>query len=168
VTRRPNTSWAAALAAGLLLTLAGCGGSGSAAATKTQDVEHLGETLQTLVGQVHDMGIVEWRGQLLTKNPDKNGKLLLDLNGRFSPSTGYTEVSMNSTIDGTAQQVDYLVVNDRTYFNSEAWGPRPDLAAHARSRAEARGRRRRRGSRLEARARGSPTRPLPQPPLGVL
>lgn len=125
VTRRPNASWAAALAAGLLLTLTGCGGSGSAA-TKTEDVEHLGEKLGELVAQVHEMGIVEWRGQLLTKNPDKNGKLLLDLNGRFSPSTGYSEISMNSTIDGTAQQVDYLVVNDRTYFNSEVWGPGSD------------------------------------------
>ena len=126
MTRRPNASWAAALAAGLLLTLTGCGGSGSAAATKTQGVEHLGEQLQTLVGQVHDMGIVEWRGQLLTKNPDKNGKLLVDLTGRFSPSTGYSEISMNSTMDGTSQQVDYLVVNDRAYFNSEVWGPGSD------------------------------------------
>jgi hypothetical protein len=126
VTRRLNASWAAALAVGLLLALTGCGGSGSAAATKTQGVEHLGEQIQTLVGQVHDMGIVEWRGQLLTKNPDKNGKLLLDLEGRFSPSTGYSEISMNSTIDGTAQQIDYLVVNERTYFNSEDWGPGSD------------------------------------------
>ena len=30
---------------------------------------------------------------------------------------------MDTTLDGNAQQIDYLVVNDRTYFNSEAWGP---------------------------------------------
>lgn len=126
VTRRLNASWTAALAAGLLLALSGCGGTGSAAASKTEDAQHLGEKLGALVDQVHKMGIVEWRGQLLTKTPDKNGKLLLDLAGRYSPSTGYSEISMDSTIDGTAQQIDYLVVNDRTYFNSEDWGPGSD------------------------------------------
>ena len=30
---------------------------------------------------------------------------------------------MDSAIDGKNQQVDYLVVGDRTYFNSEHWGP---------------------------------------------
>jgi hypothetical protein len=30
---------------------------------------------------------------------------------------------MDSAIGGNLQQVDYLVVNHRTYFNSEAWGP---------------------------------------------
>ena len=30
---------------------------------------------------------------------------------------------MDTVLDGNAQQVDYLVVNDRTYFNSEEWGP---------------------------------------------
>jgi len=69
------------------------------------------------------MGIVEWHGQLLTKNPEKGGKRLLDLDGRFSPSTGYSEIAMSSTLDGTTQQVDYLVVNARVYFNSETWGP---------------------------------------------
>ena len=126
MTRRLNASWAAALAAGLLLTLSGCGGSGSAAATQTQDAELLGEKVSELVAQVGQMGIVEWHGQLLTKNPDKGGKRLLDLDGRFSPSTGYTELSMDSTLDGTAQQIDYLVVNGRTYFNSETWGPGAD------------------------------------------
>ena len=123
MTRRLNAPWAAALAAGLLLTLAGCGGSGSAVAAKTQDAELLGEKVSELVAQVDEMGIVEWHGQLLTKNPDKGGKRLLDLDARFSPSTGYSEIAMESTLDGTAQQIDYLVVNDRTYFNSESWGP---------------------------------------------
>ena len=76
-----------------------------------------------MVGQVDKMGIVEWHGQLLTKNPDNGGKRIFDLDGRFSPSTGYSELSMDSTIDGNVQQVDYLVVADRTYFNSEVWGP---------------------------------------------
>jgi hypothetical protein len=30
---------------------------------------------------------------------------------------------MDSAIDGNKQQVDYLVVAGRTYFNSEVWGP---------------------------------------------
>ena len=123
MTRRLNASWATALAAGLLLTLSGCGGSGSAAATKTEEAELLGEKVSELVNQVEKMGIVEWHGQLLTKNPDKGGRRLLDLDGRFSPSTGYSEISMTSTLDGDAQQIDYLVVNERTYFNSEPWGP---------------------------------------------
>ena len=123
VTRRLNASWAAALAAGLLVTLSGCGGSGTAAATRTQDAERPGDTASALVTQVEKMGIVEWHGQLLTKDPDKGGERLLDLDGRFSPSTGYSEISMDSTLDGTAQQIDYLVVNGRTYFNSETWGP---------------------------------------------
>lgn len=123
MTRRPNASWAAALTAGLLLTLSGCGGSGNAAATKTQDIVMEGEQLEGLVAQVKTMGIVEWHGQLLTKNPDNGGKRIFDLDGRFSPSTGYSELSMDSAIDGNLQQVDYLVVNGRTYFNSDDWGP---------------------------------------------
>ena len=126
MTRRLNASWTAALAAGLLLALSGCGGSGSAAASKTEDAERLDKKLSGLVAQVDTMGVVEWHGQLLTKNPDKGGKRLLDLDGRFSPSTGYSEISLDSTLDGTAQQIDYLVVNDRTYFNSETWGPGSD------------------------------------------
>jgi hypothetical protein len=123
VTRRLNASWTAALAAGLLLTLSGCGGSGSAAPSKGQDVVMEGEQLEGLVAQVNTMGIVEWHGQLLTKNPDNGGKRIFDLDGRFSPSTGYSELSMDSAIDGRVEQVDYLVVNGRTYFNSDDWGP---------------------------------------------
>ena len=82
-----------------------------------------GEQLASLVTQVNKMGIVEWHGQLLTKNPDNGGKRIFDLDGRYSPSTGYSELSMDSAIDGKVEQVDYLVVNGRTYFNSEVWGP---------------------------------------------
>ena len=121
--RRRNTSTAAAVAAGLLLTLSACGGSGQAATGKTGDVVMEGEQLDNVIAQVNKMGIVEWHGQLLTKNPDNGGKRIFDLDGRFSPSTGYSEISMDTILDGNAQQVDYLVVNDRTYFNSEAWGP---------------------------------------------
>jgi hypothetical protein len=120
---RHSTSWAAALACGLLLALTGCGGSGTAASGKTQDAALLGAQLEGMVKQVDKMGIVEWHGQLLTKNPDNGGKRLLDLSGRFSPSTGYTELSLDSTIDGNVQQVDYLVVAGRSYFNSDIWGP---------------------------------------------
>jgi hypothetical protein len=122
VTRR-NASWAAALAAGLLVALSGCGGSGTAASTDDEGVLMEGEQLAGMVTQVEKMGIVEWHGQLLTKNPENGGKRIFDLDGRYSPSTGYTELSMDSVIDGNAQQVDYLVVAGRTYFNSEAWGP---------------------------------------------
>lgn len=122
MTRR-NVAWASALATGLLLALSGCGGSGTAASTKAVDVLMEDEQLDTMVAQVAKMGIVEWHGQLLTKNPDNGGKRIFDLDGRFSPSTGYSELSMDSAIGGQVQQVDYLVVNGRTYFNSEEWGP---------------------------------------------
>ena len=121
--RRSSAAWAGALGAGLLVALTGCGGSGEAAASKGDTVVLEGEQLEGLVSQVNKMGIVEWHGQLLTKNPDNGGKRIFDLDGRFSPSTGYSELSMDSVIDGNAQQVDYLVVAGRTYFNSESWGP---------------------------------------------
>jgi hypothetical protein len=123
VTRRINAAHAAALAAGALMVLSGCGGSGNAAATKTEGAQLLGEKLTDMVGAVDKMGIVEWHGQMLTKSPDKGGRRILDLDARFSPALGYSEVSMDTVLDGNAQQVDYLVVNDRTYFNSEQWGP---------------------------------------------
>lgn len=121
---RRSATWAAALSAGLVLTLSACGGSGEAAATKGGDDFLLeGEQLEVIDSQVAKMGIVEWHGQLLTKNPDNGGKRIFDLDGRYSPSTGYSELSMDSAIDGNVQQVDYLVVADRTYFNSDVWGP---------------------------------------------
>ena len=123
MTRRTNAGFAAALAAGALMVLSGCGGSGNAAATKTEGAQLLGEKLTDMVSTVDKMGIVEWHGQLLTKSPDKGGRRILNLDARFSPSTGYSEISMDTVLDGNAQQIDYLVVNNRTYFNSEAWGP---------------------------------------------
>ncbi|WP_210648857.1 hypothetical protein [Nocardioides sp. SYSU D00065] len=120
---RHHASRPAALAAGLLLALTGCGGAGEAAADKTAEVLLEGDQLEAMVEQVEGMGIVEWHGQLLTRNPDKGGKRIFDLDGRYSPSTGYSELSMDSVIDGNPQQVDYLVVAGRTYFNSDDWGP---------------------------------------------
>lgn len=105
------------------MVLSGCGGSGNAAAGKTEGAQLLGEKLTEMVSTVEKMGIVEWHGQLLTKSPDKGGWRIFNLDSRFSPSTGYSEISMDTVLDGNAQQIDYLVVNDRTYFNSEAWGP---------------------------------------------
>ena len=118
-----NSGYAAALAAGALMVLSGCGGSGTAAEPKATGAALLGEKLTSMVSTVDKMGIVEWHGQLLTKSPDKGGRRIFNLDARFSPSTGYSEISMDTILDGNAQQVDYLVVNDRTYFNSEAWGP---------------------------------------------
>ncbi|MCF6376829.1 hypothetical protein L2K70_04360 [Nocardioides KLBMP 9356] len=123
MTRRMNAAPAAALAAGALLALTGCGGSGAAAEGETKGPELLGEKLSTMVGTVDKMGIVEWHGQMLTKSPEKGGKRVLDLDARYSPSLGYSEISMDTVLDGNAQQIDYLVVNDRVYFNSEKWGP---------------------------------------------
>jgi hypothetical protein len=113
----------AALAAGALLVLSGCGGSGVAAEGKTQGAELLGEKLTGIVSTVDKMGIVEWHGQMLTKSPDKGGRRILNIDARYSPSLGYSEISMDTVLDGNAQQIDYLVVNDRTFFNSEQWGP---------------------------------------------
>ena len=106
-----------------LLGLTACGGSGSAAPGDTEKVVSEGDQLAELVSQVDSMGMVEWSGQLLTKSPDKGGRQIFELSGRFSGSTGYSEVTMDSRIDGNKQLVDYLVVAGRTYFNSEAWGP---------------------------------------------
>ena len=123
MTRHLTVAQAAALAAGALMVLSGCGGSGAAAEGKTEDAQPLGDTLSDMVATVDEMGIVEWHGQMLTKSPDKGGRRILDLAARFSPALGYSEISMDTVLDGNAQQIDYLVVNDRTYFNSEMWGP---------------------------------------------
>lgn len=120
---RRKAVWASALGAGLLLALTGCGGTGTAVPTKPTATVLLGQQVESIAQQVEDMGIIEWHGQLLTKNPDKGGKRIFDLDGRYSPSTGYTAVSMDSAIDGNVQQIDYLVVNGRTFFNSDIWGP---------------------------------------------
>lgn len=127
---RRTAAMAAAVSAALM-GLTACGGSGSAApddAEKAssegdQPARSEGDRLAGFVAQVEDMGIVEWSGQLLTRSPDDGGEQIFELSGRFSGSTGYSEVTMDSRIDGTTQLVDYLVVAGRTYFNSEAWGP---------------------------------------------
>lgn len=106
-----------------MLGLTACGGSGSAVRGDTEKVVSEKDQLAGLATQVSNMGIVEWSGQLLTRAPDDGGKQIFELSGRFSGSTGYSEVSMDSRIDGNHQLVDYLVVAGRTYFNSDAWGP---------------------------------------------
>lgn len=108
------------------MVLSGCGGSGVAAEGKAEGAQLLGEKLTDMVAEVDTMGIVEWHGQMLTKSPDKGGKRILNLDARFSPGLGYSEISMDTVLDGNAQQIDYLVVNKRTYFNSEQWGPGAD------------------------------------------
>ena len=123
MTGRINAAHAAALAAGALMVLSGCGGSGTAAEPKATGAALLGQKLTDMVGAVDKMGIIEWQGQMLTKSPDKGGRRILSLETRFSPALGYSEISMDTVLDGNAQQIDYLVVNDRTYFNSEQWGP---------------------------------------------
>lgn len=114
---------AAAVATGLLALLAGCGGEGVAEPASGTTVVMEDDLLEGLAAQVADMGVVEWRSQMLTKAPQHGGKRIFELTGRYSPATGYSEVSMDSAIDGVQQQVDYLVVAGRTYFNSEDWGP---------------------------------------------
>ena len=120
---RHNAALAAAVSAALALGLTACGGSGSAAPADAEKAVSATDQLAGLVTQVEAMGIVEWTGQLLTKSPDHGGKQIFELSGRYSGSTGYSEVTMDSRIGGVHQMVDYLVVAGRTYFNSEAWGP---------------------------------------------
>lgn len=123
---RHNAALVATASAALLLGLTACGDSGSASSGETEKSEKSvseGDQLAGLVTQVDDMGVVEWSGQLLTKAPDSGGRQIFELSGRFNGSTGHSEVTMDSRIDGNNQMVDYLVVAGRTYFNSEAWGP---------------------------------------------
>ncbi len=105
------------------MVLSGCGGSGAAAEGKAEGTQLLGDKLTDIVSMADKMGIIEWHGQMLTKSPDKGGKRILDLDARYSPGLGYSEISMDTVLDGNAQQIDYLVVNGSTYFNSEQWGP---------------------------------------------
>ena len=100
----------------------GCGGSGTAAEPKAAGQQLLGEKLTGMVGAVDKMGIVEWHGQMLTKSPDKGGRRILDLAPATArpPATARSRWTRSST---ATRAIDYLVVNDRTYFNSEPWGP---------------------------------------------
>ena len=112
----------------LTLGLSACGGSptadpdsepgGEAGAVMTE-----AEQLDQFVRRVEDMDMVEWSGQLLTKAPDDGGRRIFELSGRFSGSTGASQLSMDSSIDGKRESVDYLILNGHTYFNSDAWGP---------------------------------------------
>ncbi len=107
----------------LVAALTACGSSGGGgtsaddAASQTEK-----EQLSAMADQVDAMKVVEWQGQLLTANPDSGGKEILTLNGRFDPATGASTLAMDSVLDGEVQQVDYVVVDDRTYFNSDDWG----------------------------------------------
>lgn len=114
---------AGVLTAILVFALTGCGSSGDdgspgadAAGQSDKDL------LQGMTDQVGEMKTVEWQGQLLTANPDSGGKQILELNGRFDAESGASTLSMDSVLDGEAQQVDYVVVDGRTYFNSDEWG----------------------------------------------
>ena len=114
---------AVGLATILVVALTACGAS----ADDTGDAEGAAaqsekEQLRTMVDQVDAMKVVEWRGQLLTANPDSGGKQILELSGRYDPGSGASTLAMDSVLDGEAQQVDYVVVDGRTYFNSDDWG----------------------------------------------
>ena len=119
---------AAATATAVMALLSACGGEtaaetagGAAGSKKTIVMED--DQLKTFVEQVEGMSMVEWRGQLLTKSPDGGGQRIFELSGRFTPATGDSEVAMESAINGVKEHVDYVVVDDHTYFNSDAWGP---------------------------------------------
>ncbi len=122
--RRVNV-WTSSAAACLLLTMTGCGGGGSEPGTaeKSSDIVLEDGQLDSFVTQVKKMKTVEWSGQLLTKSPENGGRQIFELSGRFTGSNNSSEVSMDSRIGGKRQQVDYLVVDGRTFFNSDAWGP---------------------------------------------
>lgn len=114
---------AGGLATILVVALTACGPSGNGGA----HAEGAGEQsdkqqLRSMADQVDAMKIVEWHGQLLTANPDSGGKQIFELSGRFDPRSGSTTLAMDSVLDGQAQQVDYVVVDGHTYFNSDDWG----------------------------------------------
>lgn len=114
---------AGGLATILVVALTACGPSGGGGAkaegaTGQSDKEQL----RGMVDQVDAMKLVEWQGQLLTANPDSGGKQIFELSGRFDPSSGSSTLAMDSMLDGVAQQVDYVVVDGHTYFNSDDWG----------------------------------------------
>lgn len=114
---------AAGLATLLVVALTACGPSGSEEAN-AGDAAALSEKeqLQGLADQVDAMKLVEWQGQLLTSNPDSGGKQIFELSGRFDPESGSSTLAMDSVLDGEVQQVDYIVVDGHTYFNSDDWG----------------------------------------------
>lgn len=114
---------AGGLATILVVALTACGPSGGGGA-KAEGVTDQSEKeqLRSMVDQVDAMKLVEWHGQLLTANPDSGGRQIFELSGRFDPGSGASTLSMDSMLDGEAQQVDYVVVDDHTYFNSDAWG----------------------------------------------
>ncbi len=114
---------AGGLAAILIVALTACGPSGDdEAGAEEPAAQSEKEQLRSMVGQVDAMKLVEWRGQLLTSNPDSGGKQILELSGRFDPGSGSSTLAMDSVLDGEAQQVDYVVVDGHTYFNSDDWG----------------------------------------------
>lgn len=114
---------ASGLAAILVVALTACGPSGSEDANAGDAAPASEkEQLQSMADQVDAMKLVEWQGQLLTSNPDSGGKQIFQLTGRYDPASGATTLAMDSVLDGESQQVDYIVMNDRTYFNSDAWG----------------------------------------------
>ena len=114
---------AAAAATAMLTVLSACGGEAPAQPAAGEKAVVEDDELKGFVEPVADMGVMEWRGQLHTKAPSHGGKRIFELSGRYSTSTGYSSISMDSAINGVEEQVDYLVVADRMYFNSAAWGP---------------------------------------------
>lgn len=115
---------AGVLATILVVALTACGPSSGedAAGAESAGQQSEKEQLRGLADQVDAMELVEWHGQLLTANPDSGGKQILELSGRFDPGSGASTLAMDSVLDGHAQQVDYVVVDGRTYFNSDDWG----------------------------------------------
>lgn len=110
----------------LALALTACGSNAGPPPPARSEAATNDARFADVVDEVNEMALVEWHGQMTTKNPAKGGRRIFDLNGRYSSSLHYSELSMNSSMDGKSQQVDYLVINDRTYFNSEAWGVQAD------------------------------------------
>lgn len=123
MTERGRRAGLIAAAIAVVLACAACGGGKTGPAGSAGEQTEERGLFADVAAQVDDMALIEWHGQLTTKNPDKGGRLIFGLSGRFSSTLGYSELSMDSAVGGNLQQVDYLVVNDRTYFNSEAWGP---------------------------------------------
>lgn len=112
----------AALVTCLPLVLTACGTAGSSStSTQVPEAPARVQRLKNVAALVERMDMMEWHGQLFTKNPDDGGSRVFEITGLHVPSTGFSRMSTDSTTDG--QQVDYLLVDDHTYFNSELWGP---------------------------------------------
>lgn len=119
-------SWASTAVGVLLLAALSACGSGSAAADKGAGATGPlaeDELLAEYVDLVAGMDVIEWQGEALPKAPSHGGKrAAVDVSGRWFRKTGDSELTMTARAGGQEETVDYLVLGDKVYFNSDDWG----------------------------------------------